>query len=77
MVVRANNVAYGEKACEYLGKQIPSGKVVQIMGDLASVNSGRLRGIPHLRAEELPEAEGPGDPGQVGVRHRGLSWTTC
>ncbi|WP_230396143.1 sugar ABC transporter substrate-binding protein [Streptomyces blattellae] len=42
MVVRANNVAYGEKACEYLGQQVPSGKVVQIMGDLASVN-GRDR----------------------------------
>ncbi len=42
MVVRADNVAYGEKACQYLGKQIPSGKVVQIMGDLASVN-GRDR----------------------------------
>ncbi|MFE0177284.1 sugar ABC transporter substrate-binding protein [Streptomyces sp. NPDC059002] len=42
MVVRANNVAYGEKACDYLGKQVKSGKVVQIMGDLASVN-GRER----------------------------------
>ncbi|WP_326718942.1 sugar ABC transporter substrate-binding protein [Streptomyces sp. NBC_00243] len=42
MVVRANNVAYGEKACDYLGEQVKSGKVVQIMGDLASVN-GRDR----------------------------------
>ncbi|KOG87760.1 sugar ABC transporter substrate-binding protein [Streptomyces varsoviensis] len=42
MVVRADNVAYGTRACEYLGKQQPSGKVVQIMGDLASVN-GRER----------------------------------
>ncbi|MGW0734948.1 sugar ABC transporter substrate-binding protein [Streptomyces sp. NPDC002851] len=42
MVVRANNVAYGEKACGYLGRQVKSGKVVQIMGDLASVN-GRER----------------------------------
>src|SRR4051812_16287213 len=42
MVVRANNVAYGVKACEFLGKQVKSGKVVQIMGDLASVN-GRER----------------------------------
>ncbi len=32
MVVRANNVAYGEKACEYLGSQVKTGKVVQIMG---------------------------------------------
>ncbi|WP_229909887.1 sugar ABC transporter substrate-binding protein [Streptomyces flavofungini] len=42
MVVRANNVAYGQKACDYLGDEIKTGKVVQIMGDLASVN-GRDR----------------------------------
>ncbi|UKY48586.1 sugar ABC transporter substrate-binding protein [Streptomyces inhibens] len=42
MVVRASNVAYGEKACDYLGGQVWHGKVVQIMGDLASVN-GRER----------------------------------
>ncbi|MFD5073755.1 sugar ABC transporter substrate-binding protein [Streptomyces sp. NPDC058371] len=63
MVVRANNVAYGEKACEYLGKQITSGKVVQIMGDLASVN-GRDRSeafrtcvkkkYPKLKVLEIP-----------------------
>lgn len=63
MVVRANNVAYGEKACDYLGKQIPSGKVVQIMGDLASVN-GRDRSeafracvkknFPELKVLEIP-----------------------
>ncbi|NGO09413.1 sugar ABC transporter substrate-binding protein [Streptomyces sp. HC44] len=63
MVVRANNVSYGEKACEYLGKQIPSGKVVQIMGDLASVN-GRDRSeafrscvkknYPNLKVLEIP-----------------------
>jgi ribose transport system substrate-binding protein len=63
MVVRANNVAYGEKACQYLGKQISSGKVVQIMGDLASVN-GRERSeafrtcvkknYPKLKVLEIP-----------------------
>ncbi|MEV0642811.1 sugar ABC transporter substrate-binding protein [Streptomyces sp. NPDC050619] len=63
MVVRANNVAYGEKACQYLGEQIPSGKVVQIMGDLASVN-GRERSeafrscvkksFPKLKVLEIP-----------------------
>jgi ribose transport system substrate-binding protein len=42
MVVRADNVAYGQKACDYLGQHVKSGKVVQIMGDLASVN-GRDR----------------------------------
>ncbi|MFS8197704.1 sugar ABC transporter substrate-binding protein [Streptomyces sp. CWNU-52B] len=63
MVVRADNVAYGEKACEYLGEQIPAGKVVQIMGDLASVN-GRDRSeafrtcvkkkYPKLKVLEIP-----------------------
>ncbi|MFI9456434.1 sugar ABC transporter substrate-binding protein [Amycolatopsis sp. NPDC052450] len=42
MVVRADNKAYGTKACEAIGAKITSGKVVQVMGDLASVN-GRDR----------------------------------
>ncbi|MGD3110931.1 sugar ABC transporter substrate-binding protein [Streptomyces sp. YGL11-2] len=63
MVVRANNTAYGEKACEYLGKTVKSGKVVQVMGDLASVN-GRERSeafrtcvrknYPGLKVLEIP-----------------------
>ncbi|MCX4831563.1 sugar ABC transporter substrate-binding protein [Streptomyces sp. NBC_01016] len=63
MVVRANNVAYGKKACEYLGDHVKSGKVVQIMGDLASVN-GRERSkafrdcvkdkYPKLKVLEIP-----------------------
>ncbi|MEU3085813.1 sugar ABC transporter substrate-binding protein [Streptomyces massasporeus] len=63
MVVRANNVAYGEKACRYLGEHLTSGKVVQIMGDLASVN-GRDRSeafracvkkdFPKLKVLEIP-----------------------
>jgi ABC-type sugar transport system substrate-binding protein len=43
MVVRADNRAYGQKACEFLGKQLKGkGKVVMFEGDLASVN-GRDR----------------------------------
>ncbi|MGW4562913.1 sugar ABC transporter substrate-binding protein [Streptomyces sp. NPDC004561] len=63
MVVRADNVAYGEKACDYLGQHVSSGKVVQIMGDLASVN-GRDRSeafrscvrkkYPGLKVLEIP-----------------------
>jgi simple sugar transport system substrate-binding protein/ribose transport system substrate-binding protein len=63
MVVRADNVAYGKKACDYLGQHVKSGKVVQIMGDLASVN-GRDRSeafrtcvkkkYPHLKVLEIP-----------------------
>ncbi|MEU6665791.1 sugar ABC transporter substrate-binding protein [Streptomyces sp. NPDC046727] len=63
MVVRADNVAYGQKACDYLGQHVGGGKVVQIMGDLASVN-GRDRSeafrscvrekYPRLKVLEIP-----------------------
>ncbi|WP_322012439.1 sugar ABC transporter substrate-binding protein [Paraburkholderia sp. J12] len=64
MVVRADNHAYGAKACEYIGQHVKSGKVVQIMGDLASVN-GRdrseafracLKQYPNLSLLEIPAA---------------------
>ncbi|MDR8408949.1 sugar ABC transporter substrate-binding protein [Nonomuraea sp. 3-1Str] len=43
MVVRADNRAYGTKACEFLGEKLGGkGKVVQLMGSLSSIN-GRDR----------------------------------
>ncbi|MEN3541169.1 sugar ABC transporter substrate-binding protein [Microbispora sp. ZYX-F-249] len=43
MVVRADNRAYGEKACRFLGEKLQGkGKVVMLEGDLASIN-GRDR----------------------------------
>jgi ribose transport system substrate-binding protein len=43
MVVRADNRAYGTKACEFLGEKLAGkGKVVQLMGSLSSIN-GRDR----------------------------------
>ncbi len=43
MVVRADNRAYGEKACKFLGEKLSGkGKVVMLQGDLASIN-GRDR----------------------------------
>ncbi|MFD7227220.1 sugar ABC transporter substrate-binding protein [Streptomyces sp. NPDC059881] len=43
MVVRADNRAYGEKACQYLGEQLKGkGKVAEFQGDLSSIN-GRDR----------------------------------
>ncbi|GAA5070592.1 simple sugar transport system substrate-binding protein/ribose transport system substrate-binding protein [Thermocatellispora tengchongensis] len=43
MVVRADNRAYGEKACRFLGEKLgKKGKVVMLQGDLASIN-GRDR----------------------------------
>ena len=43
MVVRADNVAYGQKACKYIGDTLSgAGNVVMFEGDLASIN-GRDR----------------------------------
>jgi ribose transport system substrate-binding protein len=43
MVVRADNRAYGQKACEFLGKQLNgTGKVIEFQGALSSIN-GRDR----------------------------------
>ncbi|HEU4426063.1 MAG TPA: sugar ABC transporter substrate-binding protein [Pilimelia sp.] len=43
MVVRADNRAYGQKACEFLGEKLQGkGKVIEFMGSLSSVN-GRDR----------------------------------
>ncbi|MFK8905718.1 sugar ABC transporter substrate-binding protein [Streptomyces sp. YS-3] len=43
MVVRADNKAYGEKACAFLGEQLKGrGKVAEFQGDLSSIN-GRDR----------------------------------
>ncbi|MEV0425574.1 sugar ABC transporter substrate-binding protein [Micromonospora sp. NPDC050495] len=43
MVVRADNRAYGEKACHFLGTKLKgTGMVVMLQGDLASIN-GRDR----------------------------------
>ena len=43
MVVRADNRAYGTKACQFLGDKLGGkGKVVMLQGDLASIN-GRDR----------------------------------
>ncbi|MGW2569777.1 sugar ABC transporter substrate-binding protein [Streptomyces sp. NPDC001537] len=40
MIVRADNRAYGEKACRFLGTELHGkGKVVMLEGDLASINA--------------------------------------
>jgi ribose transport system substrate-binding protein len=76
IVVRANNVAYGEKACHYIGDHVPEGPVVQIMGDQASVN-GRDRGngfrdcitknYPKLKLLEIPTKAWSGEDAAAGL----------
>lgn len=63
MVVRADNKAYGSKACEVIGEKVKQGKVIQIQGDLASIN-GRDRSeafaacmkdkYPQIQVLEIP-----------------------
>ena len=64
MVVRADNRAYGTKACEFLGKQLGGkGKVAEFQGSLDSIN-GRDRSeafaecmktkFPKIKVFELP-----------------------
>ena len=75
MVVRADNKAYGTKACDAIGEKVKTGKVVQIMGDLASVN-GRDRSeafrdcmkskYPGISVLELP-AEWKADKASSGL----------
>ena len=68
IVVRANNVAYGEKACQFIGEHVEEGPVVQIMGDQASIN-GRDRGNGFRDCiKELPEPDAARDPDQGMVR---------
>jgi ribose transport system substrate-binding protein len=76
IVVRANNVAYGEMACKYIGDHVPSGPVVQIMGDQASIN-GRDRGngfreciaknYPKLKLLEVPTKAWSGEDAAAGL----------
>jgi ribose transport system substrate-binding protein len=76
IVVRANNVAYGEKACKYIGDHVAEGPVVQIMGDQASIN-GRDRGVgfrdcvkknyPKLKLLEIPTKAWSGEDAAAGL----------
>jgi ribose transport system substrate-binding protein len=76
IVVRANNLAYGEKACKYIGEHVAEGPVVQIMGDQASIN-GRDRGngfrdcikanYPKLKELEIPTKAWSGEDAAAGL----------
>lgn len=76
IVVRANNLAYGEKACHYIGDHVAEGEVVQIMGDQASIN-GRDRGngfrdcvtknYPKLKQLEIPTKAWSGEDAATGL----------
>ncbi|MET9483022.1 sugar ABC transporter substrate-binding protein [Streptomyces sp. NPDC006638] len=56
MVVRADNRAYGQKACEYLGEQLKGkGKVAEFQGDLSSINGrDRSEAFKSCMTEKFP-----------------------
>ncbi|CDR15791.1 sugar ABC transporter substrate-binding protein [Streptomyces iranensis] len=56
IVVRADNRAYGVKACHSLGRAVRRGTVVQIEGDLASVNGrDRTAAFDRCMARQHPD----------------------
>lgn len=56
IVVRADNRAYGSKACDYIGSHVKAGPVVQIMGALASVNGrDRAEAFRDCMASKYPD----------------------
>lgn len=57
MVVRADNRAYGEKACRFLGTKLGgAGKVVMLEGDLASINGrDRTEGFNACMKQNYPK----------------------
>ena len=59
MVVRADNRAYGEKACRYLGEQLAGkGKVAEFQGDLASINGrDRSEAFKSCMAKNFPNIQ--------------------
>jgi len=59
MVVRADNRAYGEKACEFLGEQLGGeGTVVEFQGSLSSVNGrDRSEAFAECMSENFPDIE--------------------
>jgi ribose transport system substrate-binding protein len=75
IVVRANNRAYGEQACDYIGQHVTEGPVVQIMGDLASVNARDrreafaecLKKYPGLTLLEIPTKAWSGEDAAAGL----------
>ena len=64
MVVRANNRAYGIKACQFLGTQMHGqGKVVMLEGDLASINGrDRTEAFNQCVKQSFPSIKVFGEP---------------
>lgn len=64
MVVRADNRAYGEKACQFLGTKLSGkGKVVMLQGDVASINGrDRTDAFNQCMQKNFPAVQVFGEP---------------
>jgi ABC-type sugar transport system substrate-binding protein len=64
MVVRADNVAYGTKACQFLGTSMKgAGSVVMLEGDTASINGrDRTDAFASCMAKNFPKIKVHGEP---------------
>ncbi len=64
MVVRADNKAYGTKACQFLGKSLNgTGSVVMLEGDTASINGrDRTDAFNACMAQQFPNMKVIGEP---------------
>ena len=63
MVVRASNLIYGEDACAYFAKNITSGYVIDLEGDLTSSNGAdRTNGFNQCMQENAPKITVLSDP---------------
>ena len=64
MVVRADNRAYGEKACQFLGTKLGGkGKVVMLQGDVASINGrDRTEAFNDCMKQNFPAVKVFGEP---------------
>jgi len=64
MVVRTDNVSYGEKACQYIGKELGGkGNVVMFEGDLSSINGrDRTQGFNDCMKKNFPSIKVFGEP---------------
>jgi len=64
MVVRADNRAYGQKACQFLGTKLQGrGKVVMLEGDVASINGrDRTQAFTDCMKQNYPAMKVFGEP---------------
>ncbi|MGH9061783.1 MAG: sugar ABC transporter substrate-binding protein, partial [Acidimicrobiales bacterium] len=63
MIVRANNTLYGQEACSYISSHVTSGTVLQLEGDLSSLNGrDRTTAFNDCMKQKAPQLKVVSDP---------------